>query len=85
MAQLLCTVVALGCGSPGRILSTPTRGSIWVIWKLREIFIKKVNIIVKFLGRWQGKGKPRIERVEELWVALYEHQYIEFEDVILLQ
>ena len=50
----------------------------------RDLYQKSEHL-VQFLGRWQGKGKTLIERIEELWVALYEHQYIEFEDVVLLQ
>ena len=50
----------------------------------RDLY-EKGEHLVEFLGRWEGKGKTLVERVEELWVALYEHQYIELEDIFLLQ
>ena len=45
----------------------------------------KSEHFVEFLGRWEGKGKTMIERIEELWVALHKHQYLENEDITLLQ
>ena len=50
----------------------------------RDLYQKSEHL-VEFLGKWEGKGKTLIERVEELWVALYERQYIEHADVLLLQ
>ena len=50
----------------------------------RDLY-QKSEQLVEFLGRWKGKGKTLVERMEELWVALYEHQYIEVNDVLLLQ
>ena len=50
----------------------------------RDLYQKSEHLI-NFLGRWKGKGKTLIARVEELWVTLYEHQYIELEDVVLMQ
>ena len=41
--------------------------------------------LVEFLGSWKGKGITIVERTEELWVALYERQYIELHDVELVQ
>jgi len=46
---------------------------------------QKTERLVEFLGRWESEGKTLIECVQELWVALYEHQYIEIEDITLLQ
>ena len=45
----------------------------------------KSKRMVEFLGAWKGKGKTIVERTEELWVALYERQYIELHDVELVQ
>ena len=50
----------------------------------RDLY-QKSEQLVEFLGRWKGKGKTLVERTEELWVTLYEHQYIEMNDVLLLQ
>ena len=50
----------------------------------RDLYQKSEHL-VEFLGKWEGKGRTLIERVEELWVALYERQYIELADVLLLQ
>jgi len=50
----------------------------------RDLYQKSEHLI-NFLGRWKGKGKTLIARIEELWVTLYEHQYIELEDVVLMQ
>ena len=50
----------------------------------RDLYQKSEHLI-NFLGKWKGKGKTLITRVEELWVTLYEHQYIEVDDVVLLQ
>ena len=46
---------------------------------------QKSEHLVEFLGRWEGKGNTLIERIQELWVTLYEHQFIEIEDITLLQ
>ena len=50
----------------------------------RDLYQKSEHL-VEFLGKWEGKGRTLIGRVEELWVALYERQYIEYADVLLLQ
>ena len=50
----------------------------------RDLYMKSEHL-VKFLGRWKGTKTTLIERIEELWVALYEHQYIEVKDVELLR
>ena len=50
----------------------------------RDLY-QKSEQLVEFLGKWKGKGETLVERMEELWVALYEHQYIEINDVLLLQ
>ena len=41
--------------------------------------------LVKFLGQWKGQGRTIVERTEELWIALYEREYIEEADVKLVQ
>ena len=50
----------------------------------RDLYMKSEHL-VKFLGSWKGKTKTLVKRIEELWIALYEHQYIELEDVTLVQ
>ena len=50
----------------------------------RDLYQKSEHL-VEFLGKWESKRKTLVERVEELWVALYERQYIEHADVLLLQ
>jgi len=46
---------------------------------------QKTEHLVEFLGRWESKRNTLIEHVQELWIASYEHQYIEIEDIPLLQ
>jgi len=41
----------------------------------------KSGQLVEFLGSWTGNGKTLEEWMEELWIALYEHYYIELHDV----
>ena len=41
--------------------------------------------LVQFLGSWQGRGSSIVARTEELWIALYEREYVELEDVKLIQ
>ena len=41
--------------------------------------------LIKYLNAWKGSGKSFVSRVEELWIALYEREYIELEDVKLVQ
>lgn len=50
----------------------------------RDLYMKSEHL-VKFLGSWKGKSKTLVKRIEELWIALYEHQYIELQDVKLVQ
>ena len=49
-----------------------------------DIYMKSKQML-DFLGHWEGKGKTIVERTEELWVALYERQYVELHDVELVQ
>ena len=49
-----------------------------------ELFMKSKHL-VKFLGSWKGTKATLVERIEDLWVALYEHQYIALKDVELLR
>ena len=39
---------------------------------------------MKFLGKWKGNAATLVGRIEQLWRALYEHQFIEVEDVTLV-
>ena len=50
----------------------------------RDLYMKSKHL-VEFLGEWEGKGKTMVERIEELWIEMYERTYIEYDDVILLQ
>ena len=50
----------------------------------RDLYMKSKHL-VEFLGQWEGKGKTMVERIEELWIEMYERTYIEYDDVILLQ
>ena len=45
----------------------------------------KSGQLVEFLGSWRGKGKTLVERMEELWIALDDHHYIELHDVEIMQ
>ena len=49
-----------------------------------DIYVKGKQLMT-FLESWKGKGRTIVERTEELWVALYERQYIEIGDVELVQ
>ncbi len=46
---------------------------------------QKSKQLVQFLGSWRGNGKTIVERMEELFIALYERQYIEEYDVKVMQ
>ena len=41
--------------------------------------------LMKFLENWKSSGRTIVERTEELCVALYEREYIEYHDVELIQ
>ena len=41
--------------------------------------------LIKYLNAWEGSGESLVTRIEELWIALYEREYIELEDVKLVQ
>ena len=49
-----------------------------------DLYIKG-KPLMEFLGSWKGKGRTIVERTEELWIALYERQYVELLDVQLVQ
>jgi hypothetical protein len=40
---------------------------------------------VRFLGDWRGRAPTLAGRMEELYIALYEREYIELDDVRLAQ
>ena len=46
---------------------------------------EKSEQLVDFLHQWEGKSATLVGRIEELWVALYEHEYIEILDVKIVQ
>ena len=49
-----------------------------------DIYVKGKQLM-EFLGSWKGKGRTIVERTEQLWIALYEREYVEFHDVELVQ
>ena len=49
-----------------------------------DLYMKSKQLIM-FLGQWKGRGATIVERTEELWIALYEREYIEKNDVMLVQ
>ena len=40
-----------------------------------DVYMKSKQLII-FLGQWRGRGATIVERIEELWIALYEREYI---------
>ena len=50
----------------------------------QDLYMKSEHL-VKFLGSWRGTGNALPELIEELWVSLYEHDYIGAKDVELVQ
>ena len=40
--------------------------------------------LVTFLGKWRSSASTLSERIQELWIALYEHEYIEEKDVFMI-
>ena len=50
----------------------------------QDLYMKSEQL-VQFLGEWKGKGATLVERMEELWIALYKHAYIDLQDVELMQ
>ena len=50
----------------------------------QDLYMKSEHL-VKFLGSWRGTGNTLPELIEELWVSLYEHDYIGAKDVELVQ
>jgi len=50
----------------------------------RDLYEKSLAL-VKFLREWRGKGDSLPERYEELYVALYERDFIGLADVLLAQ
>lgn len=40
---------------------------------------------MEFLNAWKGTGESIVARTEELWIALYEHDFFKLEDVKLVQ
>ena len=49
-----------------------------------DLYLKGKELI-KFLGQWKSSSQTIVERTEELWIALYERDYIAEEDVKLVQ
>ena len=50
----------------------------------QDLYMKSEQL-VQFLGEWKGKGATLVERMEQLWIALYERAYIDLQDVELMQ
>ena len=72
MAQLHCSKVVLGCGSPGGVPGTSTScQGMKPCSNFRDAaaetdLYQKSERLVEFLCRWESKGKTLIERVQEL-------------------
>ena len=49
-----------------------------------DLYVKGKQLMT-FLENWKGKGRTIVERTEELWIALYERQFIELQDVEIVQ
>lgn len=49
-----------------------------------DIYLKAAAL-VKFLGEWSSTAPTLVERIEQLWVELYERGFVEQEDVLLAQ
>ena len=49
-----------------------------------DLYIKSEHL-VDFLASWRGTGSTLVEQIEELWIALYERDYIDIKDVELVQ
>ena len=45
----------------------------------------KAGKLIEFLSSWESTAKTIPERMEQLWVALYEHDYIKLDDVFGVQ
>ena len=50
----------------------------------QDLYMKSKQL-VQFLGEWKGKGATLVERMEELWIAVYKRAYIDLQDVELMQ
>ena len=53
--------------------------------KAEQDLYMKSEQLVEFLGEWKGRGTTLVERMEQLWIALYEREYIDLKDVELMQ
>lgn len=45
----------------------------------------KIRQFITFLGSWRGQGNTLFERIEQLWLALFENKFVGHEDVKLVQ
>ena len=46
---------------------------------------KKLKELIVFLGAWRGTKTTLVERIEELWIALSEHNLVSHDDVDVLR
>ena len=50
----------------------------------QDLYMKSQQLVT-FLGKWKSSASTLPERIQELWIALYEHDYIEEKDVFMIQ
>lgn len=86
-AQRLFWDVGLRLGFPARPLVIQDRNSHNILGDLNaeEDLYQKSEFLVEFLSTWKSTAPTLVERIEQLWVALYEHQYIELKDIQTVQ
>ena len=86
-AQRLFWDVGLHLGFAARPLVMQDRNSHNILGDLNaeEDLYQKSEFLVKFLTSWKSGAPTLVERIEQLWVALYERQYIELRDVQIVQ
>ena len=86
-AQRLFWDVGLRLGFAARPLVMQDRNSHNILGDLNaeEDLYQKSEFLVKFLISWKSSAPTLVERIEQLWVALYERQYIELRDVQIVQ
>ena len=87
MSQRLFRDVGLRFGFTSRPLVVQNRNQHNIIADLdaEAHLYTRAKQLIKYLNAWKGSGKSLVSRVEELWIALYEREYIELEDVKFVQ
>ena len=85
--QRLFWDVGLRVGFMARPLVTQDRNihSNLADFNAEDDLYQKSEQLIDFLQQWEGKSATLTGRIEELWVALYEHEYIDILDVTIVQ